>query len=77
MLHYNCKSYILQIFGTNLLEKNHDNSLANYFGVEKTFELFIYKYYRLKIKVYIEKYVQNCDICIKSKVQRHKPYGSL
>ena len=25
----------------------------------------------------VEKYVQDCDICISSKTLRHKPYGSI
>ncbi len=77
VLHYDGKSYIPKTHQTDLLEKNHDDPLAGHFGVEKTLELLIRKYYWLKMRADVEKYVQGCDICMSSKVQRHKPYGSL
>ena len=59
------------------MERNHDNPLAVYFGVVKTLELLLRKYYWPKIRADVEKYVHCCDICMKSKVQRHKPYGNI
>ena len=77
VLHYDGKPYILEILRTDLLERNHDDPLAGHFGVEKTLELLTRKYYWPKMRADVEKYVQGCDICMSSKVQRHKPYGSL
>ncbi len=77
MLHYDGKPYIPETFRTDLLERNHDDPLAGHFGVEKTFELLTHKYYWPKMRADVEKYVQGCGIYMSSKVQRHKPYGSL
>ena len=77
VLHYDGKPYIPETLRTDLLERNHDDPLAGHFGVEKTLELLTRKYYWPKMRVDVEKYVQGCDICMSSKAQRHKPYGSL
>ncbi len=51
--------------------------LAGHFGVQKLLEFLSRKYYWPKIRVDVEKYVQSCDICLSSKAQKHKPYGSI
>ncbi len=45
--------------------------------IPETLELLSRKYYSLRIRVDIEKHLQDCDICMSSKTQRHKPYGSI
>lgn len=77
VLHYDRKPYIPETLQTNILERNHDDPLAGYFGVKKTLELLTRGYYWPKMRADIEKYVQGCDICISCKAQKHKPYGSL
>ena len=57
MLHHDGKPYIFETLQVDLLEENLDDSLAGYFGVEKTLELFSRKYYWLKMRVVVEKYV--------------------
>ncbi len=74
---YDSKQYIPKILRADLLERNHDDPLAGHFGIEKTPELLSRKYYWLKMRVNIEKYVQDSDICMSSKAQRHKSYGSI
>lgn len=66
--YYNKKTYILETFWANLLEKNYDDLLARYFGLEKTLEFPLYKYYWLKIRVDIEKYIQDCNIYNRNKI---------
>ena len=57
VFYYNSKPYISESIWADLLEKNHDNPLARYFGVKKTFELLICKYYWLKMRTNGEKYI--------------------
>ena len=45
LLYYDGKPYIPEILRADLLERNYDDLLAGYFGVEKTLELLLYKYY--------------------------------
>ena len=77
VLHYDGKPYIAETLQADLQERNHDDPLARHFGVEKTLELLTRKYYWRNMRTDIEKYVQCCNICMSSKAQRHKLYGSL
>ena len=40
MVHYDGKLYIPETLQVGLLAKNHGDFLAEYFGVEKTLEIF-------------------------------------
>ena len=44
-------------FSINILEKYHDDLLSILFGVKKTFQLLLYKYWLLKIKTDIKIYI--------------------
>ena len=43
ILQYDGKPYITETLWADLLERNHDDSLAKHFGVEKTLELLLGK----------------------------------
>lgn len=60
VLYYDVKPYIPETFSVNLLEKNYNDLLVRHFRIEKTLKLLLYKYYQLKIRVNIEKYIQGC-----------------
>ena len=60
-----------------LISKNHDDSLAGYFGPDKTFELLQRKYYWAGCGKQAGEYVKICDICQRIKASRHKPYDEL
>ena len=77
ILYYDGKPYILEILQADLLERNHDDPLAEDFGNKKTFELYTGKYHWPKMRADIKKYVQGYNICISSKEEKHKPYDSL
>ena len=66
-----------EIIGTELISRHYDDPLASHFGIEKTRELVAQKYYWPTLQADIEAYVKGCDICITSKVVRHKPYRDL
>ena len=66
-----------EIIRTELISRHHDNLLAGYFGIKKTRELIVQKYYWLTFKANIESYVKGCDVFFVSKVVKHKLYGNL
>jgi len=43
----------------------------------KTTELLQHKYYWPHMRNMIKQYVKNCDICQRTKVVRHAPYGLM
>ena len=71
--------YILN--NTNLclrvLQYHHNHVLAEHLGQNKTLELIQRYYTWLNIHDNIQKFYKSCIICMRSKPQRHKPYGSL
>ena len=45
VLHYDGKLYILETLQADLLKRNQDDPLARHFGIKKTLEILIRKYY--------------------------------
>lgn len=76
-LFYDNKPYIPLTLRTELMASHHDDPLAGHFGIEKTQELIARKYHWDTLKEDVEQYVRKCDICMRAKSARHKPYGSL
>ena len=72
MLHYQGLPYTPEI-----ISRYHDNLLANHFGIKKTHELVAQKYYWPILSYNINNYLKECDVCLASKVVRHKPYSYL
>ena len=62
---------------TSLIRRNHDDPLAGHEGTAKTTEGVSRQYYWPEMRETIKQYVKNCDICQRSKVVRHAPYGIL
>ncbi len=60
-----------------ILRKHHDDPLAGHYGTERTRELLTRKYYWPGVAKYIEDYIRTCDICQRTKSQRHRPYGEM
>ena len=77
ILHHQDLPYILEIIRTKQISRHHDNPLAGHFGIEKTRELVIRKYYWETLCHDVEVYVRGCDVCLASKTVKHKPYGNL
>ena len=46
-------------------------------GIEKTLEKMSRSFYFPRMRKYVEDRVNKCDICIRTKHSRHKPYGEL
>ena len=77
VLHYQGLPYVPEIIQTELISRHHDDPLAGHFGIEKTQELLSRKYYWPTLRRDVEDYVRGCNVCLASKVVRHKPYGDL
>jgi len=62
---------------TALMAKHHEHPQAEHGGTAKTTSLISRRYYWLKIREDIKRFIRNCDTCQKTKVVRHEPYGLL
>jgi len=60
-----------------VLQYHHDHVLAGHLGQNKTLELIWRHYTWSNICDDIQKFCKSCVICMRSKPQRHRPYGSL
>ncbi len=77
VLYHHGLPYVLEIVKTELISKHHDDLLASHFGIDKTQELIAQKYCWLTLYRDVEAYITGCDVCLTSKLVRHKPYGDL
>jgi hypothetical protein len=60
-----------------LLQANHDNPLGGHFSASKTLEILQRKYFWHGMRKDVRDYVRTCQICQRTKVKRHLPYGAL
>ena len=60
-----------------VISRHHDDLLVGHFGIEKPRELLARRYFWPMLRQNVEAYVKGCDVCLASKVVRHKPYGDL
>ena len=77
MLHHQGLSFVPKAIRIELISQHHDNPLTNHFGIKKTHKLRARKYYWPTLRHNVKAYVKSCDVCLASKVVRHKPYGDL
>ena len=60
-----------------VLQYHHDHVLAGHLGQNKTLELIQRHYTWPNIRDDVQKFCKSCVTCMRSKPQRHRPYGSL
>ena len=60
-----------------IIESRHDQKTAGHKGVAKTIELITRDFTWKGLRKDVEEYIRRCDICCKTKNDRHKPYGLL
>jgi hypothetical protein len=66
-----------QAIRDELLRRHHDDPYAGHFGTARTAELLRRKYHWQSMDSDVAEYVRSCDICQKTKVKRHIPYGKM
>ena len=77
ILHHQGLPYIPEIIRIELISRHHDDQLVGHFGIEKMQELVTKKYHWEALRHDIEVYIRRCDVCLASKVVRHKTYRNL
>ena len=77
VLHHQGLPYVSEIIQIELISRHHNDPLESHFGIEKTQELFSWKYYWPTLHRDVEDYMRECDVCLASKAVWHKPYGDL
>lgn len=60
-----------------VLQARHDFPAAGHFGYNKTLELISRDFWWPQMWKSVKDFVQSCDICSRSKIPRHRPYGLL
>ena len=83
MLWFKNRLYLSRILRTQIIQRNHDDSLIDHFDAKKTLKLVNRKYYWLNQKSHddefdmrhtIKKYCETCFICKRFKTSRHKSH---
>ncbi len=77
VLYYQGLPYVPKVIHSGLISRHHNDPLAGHFGIKKTRELIARKYYWPTLQRDVEAYIKGCDVCLASKLVRHKPYGDL
>ena len=77
MLQFQELPYVPEIIRSKQINCHHNDSLTRHFDIDKREELVGRKYYWLSLKKDVEAHVWRCDVCLSSKVVKHKPYGDL
>jgi hypothetical protein len=64
-------------FRANILALRHDSTFGGHNGGAKLMELTSRDYYWLGMRADIQRYVQGCPVCQRTKTSREKPHGYL
>lgn len=68
LLHHQGMFYVPKNTRTKLISRHHNDPLAWHFGIEKTLGHLLTQR---------RSYDRGCDVCLASKVVKHKPYDDL
>ena len=60
-----------------ILRYKHDHVLSGHMGQNKTIELIRREYVWPGLRTFVKDYCKSCTTCMRSKPQRHRPYGLL
>ena len=69
--------YVSSDLRQKLVEESHSNKTHGHQGTDKTVERLTRTYYFPHLRKKVEETVRKCDICRRSKSDRHKPYCLL
>ena len=79
LLWLNNRIYVPDVGNLRLkvLQHNHDHPVAGHFGQNWTIDLIRHSYIWPELQNSIKSYIKSCTTCMRSKPQRHHPYGLL
>jgi len=77
VLHFQKRILVPSVLKARLLKSFHDAPTSGHQGVDRTFEKLRRYYWWPNMKKDVCNYVASCDICCRSKLRRHKPYGKI
>jgi len=77
VLHFQKCIIVPTMLRTRLLKSFHDAPTSGHQGVDRTYEKLRRYYWWPNMKKDVSNYVLSCDVCARSKIRRHKPYGKL
>ena len=60
-----------------VLEELHSSKVCGHFGREKTLARLKCRYFYPHIRKSVEEFIDKCDVCKRTKHERHQPYGKL
>lgn len=60
-----------------IVEQHHDSKIGGHAGRWKTLELVSRSYWWPNMSRYIGQYCKACDMCLRTKAQKRKPFGEL
>ena len=60
-----------------IVAQHHDSKVAGHAGRWKTLELVSRSYWWPNMSRYVGSYTRHCDLCLRTKAQRHPPMGEL
>ena len=77
IFHYQGLPFVPKAIQTKLISHQHNDPLADHFGIKKTCKLLAQKYFWPTLRHDVKAYVKDCNVCLASKAVCYKPYGNL
>ena len=69
--------YVPQRLRNDVITKHHDYPMEGHQGVHKTVEKIQRNYYWPQMRRAVERYIRNCEQCLRNQPARHQPYGKM
>lgn len=77
VFYYQSLPNILKVIRSKLANRHHNDPLASYFGIKKTWKLVARKYYWPTSQKVIETYVKGYNVYLILKIVQHKLYNNF